>query len=312
MSAPQFVRGNYSDFYSSSQLPVLEAVFRYELMQSASQSKRDQLFNLRKTQRDIYQTTEMGDLPVFNTIPEGSDYTYSATNQGASKTIVPVKYGLGFSISEEAFDDGKFDEISDMTKKLAKSARETQELQAAAIFANAFTTQTTADGVALCSTSHTQAGGVGLRNRLSSDADLSVTSLETMLIDFETQFVGDTGHIYHLKPVKLVCNPLFARTAREILGSDLKANTSDNNMNPFKSEGIEVVSWSHLTSDTDAWFLLAEKSQTGLDIISRKPIETKAAGPDAGFDNDSIKYKSRYREKIDTVHPFGIFGSTGA
>jgi hypothetical protein len=58
--------------------------------------------------------------------------------------------------------------------------------------------------------------------------------------------------------------------------------------------------------------MVAEKSQTGLDIISRKPIETKSAGPDAGFDNDSMKFKSRYREKIDTVHPYGVFGSTGA
>jgi hypothetical protein len=82
-------------------------------------------------------------------------------------------------------------------------------------------------------------------------------------------------------------------------------------MNSLKQDGLMVVSSPHLT-DSDAWFLLADKSETGLDIISRKPIETKAAGPDSGFDNDSIKYKSRYREKVDTIHAYGVLGTPGA
>lgn len=311
MSAPVFQRGNFSHFYSSSALPVLEAVFRWELMQTASGKSLRDLFNMRKTQRDIHQTSEVGDLPMFNQISEGTDYTYAATNQGASKTVVPLKYGLGFSISEEAVDDGKFDEMADLTRKLAKSGKESQELAAASILNNAFSAQTTADGVALCSTTHSLPTGVTLRNRMSSDADMSQTSLDTALTDFETQFIGDTGIIYSMTPKVLVCHSSFKRYAKELLGSDGKPDTADNNLNAFQSEGIVVVSSPHLT-DTDAWFLLAEKSQTGLDIISRKPIETKAAGPDAGFDNDSIKFKSRYREKIDTIHPYGIYGSTGA
>lgn len=309
MSAPAFLRNNFTDFYSSAQLPVLEAVFRWELMQHPS--RREALFNLRKTVRDIYQTSEVTDLPMFNTVPEGTDYTYASTKQGASKTVVPVKYGLGFTISEEAVDDGKFDEIADMVRKLAKSARESQELQAMAIFNNGFTSQTTADGVALFSTSHTLPSGGTMRNRLSSDADLSQTSLDTMLSDFETQFIGDTGIIYTMKPRVLLVHPNSKRYAKELTGSTLKPDTTDNNLNAMLEDNLIVVSSPHLT-DLDAWFILAEKSDTGLDIVSRKPIETKAAGPDAGFDNDSIKYKSRYREKIDTIHAYGSFGTTGA
>jgi hypothetical protein len=274
-------------------------------------SRRELLFNMRTTDRDIYQTSELADLPMFNTIPEGTDYTYSAPRQGANKTIVPLKYGLGFSISEEAVDDGKFDHIADMVRKLAKSARESQEIQAMAMFNNGFTTQTTADGVALFSTSHVLPGGGTLRNRLSTDADLSQTSLDTMLSDFETQFVGDTGIIYTMKPKYLVVHPNSKRYAKELVGSPAKPDTTDNNLNAFLDDMIQVVSSPHLT-DLDAWFLTSDPSNTGLDVISRKPIETKAAGPDAGFDNDSIKYKSRYREKIDTVHAYGVFGSTGA
>lgn len=309
MSAPQFVRGNYSDLFSSSQLPVLEALFRWELSQY--DSKREKLFNTRKTDRDIYQTSELADLPLFSSIPEGTDYTYSTVRQGASKTITVTKYGMGFSISEEAVDDGKFDHIADMVKKLAKSGRESQEVAAMNILNNAFGSSTVADGLALCHTAHTLPSGSTFRNRMSTDADLSESALQTCLTDFETQFVGDTGIIYSIKPKYLIVAPANKRYAMELLGSSGKPDTTDNNINSLKSDGLEVVCSPHLT-DTDAFFLSAEKSQTGLDIISRKPIETKAAGPDSGFDNDSIKYKSRYREKVDCVHAYGFYGSSGA
>jgi hypothetical protein len=97
----------------------------------------------------------------------------------------------------------------------------------------------------------------------------------------------------------------------ELIGSDLKADTSDNNVNSLKNDGLRVVSSPHLT-DADAWFLLADPSETGLRIISRKPIETKAGGADVGFINDSILYKTRYRESIGCTHAYGMMGSQGA
>jgi hypothetical protein len=78
-------------------------------------------------------------------------------------------------------------------------------------------------------------------------------------------------------------------------------------MNSLKSDGIEVVGSPHL-SDTDAWFLLADKSETGLRVIVRKGIETKS---NEEFDNDSLKYKSRYREIVGAIHAYGAWGTTG-
>jgi hypothetical protein len=141
-----------------------------------------------------------------------------------------------------------------------------------------------------------------------------------MLVDFETQFVGDSGIKYMVKPKYLVVAPDNKRPARELIESDLAARvttqgatgvTNVNNKNTLVDEGLVVISSPHLT-DSDAWFLVSEPSDNGLRIISRKPIETKAGGPDAGFINDSILYKCRYREKIGAVEPIGIFGTTGA
>lgn len=316
--SPKFLRDNYSDLYGAAMLPALEEVFRYTLSQHPS--RREMLFSKKSTQRDIWQSTSMHDLPLLQEVAEGQEYSFNATKQGASKTLKPVKYGMGVSISEEAAEDGKFDEIADLIQKLAKSARESQEIQAMNVFNNGFSSETTADGVALFSTSHVLPSGGTMRNRLSSDADLSDTSLEQMLVDFETQFVGDTGIIYSIRPRNLVVHPSNKRLAMELIGSELRAKTATagtdgitnvNNMNSLREDGLRVVSSPHLT-DSDAWFLTAEAVDTGLRIISRKDIETKAAGADAGFKNDSILYKCRYREKIGATEPIGVFGTTGA
>jgi hypothetical protein len=308
---PVFLKDNYSDLFGADMLPVLEEVFRCELQQHPS--RREMLFQKKSTSRDIWQSTAMHDLSLLQQVSEGQDYSFTASKQGASKTLKPVKYGLGVSISEEAAEDGKFDEIADLIKKLAKSARESQEIQAMNIFNNGFSTETTADGVALFSASHTLPSGGTFSNLLTA-ADLSDTSLEDMLVQFETAQVGDSGIIYSVRPRNLVVHPDNKRLAMELIGSDLRAANdgvaAKNNMNSLREDGLRVVSSPHLT-DTDAWFITAEAQDTGLRIISRKDIETKAAGADAGFVNDSILYKCRYREKIGATEAYGVMGSAG-
>jgi hypothetical protein len=298
-------------------LPALEELFKSQLQQAAG--VRDQLFKTVAHDRDIWQYSEIHDMPLMEQVNEGQDYSFEAPPQGANKTMVPVKYGLGFSISEEAVDDGKFSLIADATAKLAKSAKESQEIQGLGVINNGFSAETTADGAALFSTAHLLPSGGTFRNKLSSASDLSDSSLEQMLRDFETQFVGDSGIIYRIQPKVILVHPDNKRLAMELIGSELRATTATagtdgitnvNNMNSLKQEGLRVVSSPHLT-DADAWFMLAAPEDTGLRIISRKPIETKAAGPDVGYVNDSILYKCRYREKVGAVHGYGVFGTPG-
>jgi hypothetical protein len=307
--APVALRANYGDLFGVDMLPVLEELFVAEMERHPS--RRSQIFKTVSWDRDIWQSSEIHDMDLFNAIAEGSEYTFKRPKQGASKTLSVSKYGLGFSISEEMVDDGKFDLIGDMVKKLARSGMESQEIQAMNVFNNGFSSETTADGVAVFSLSHTLPSGGTFRNRLATQADLSVTSLETALSDFETVFTGDSGIIYNIKPKVLLVHPSNKRYAMELIGSDLKADTADNNMNSIKQDGLIVVSSPHLT-DADAWFLLASPEETGLRIIQRKALETKAAGPDVGFATDAMLYKSRYREAIGVTHPYGILGTSGA
>lgn len=309
MSAPVFVRANYSDLFGSSMLPALEELFRGEL--EMHPSRREQLFKVVPTSMDIYQSSEIHDMPLFSEIPEGTDYSFQRPKQGANKTMSIVKYGLGFSISEEAVDDGKFDFISDAVRKMAKSAKESQEISAMNVLNNGFSSETVADGLSLFNTAHTLPSGLTFRNRPSAEVDLSQSALDSALNDFETQFIGDSGIIYRMMPKVLLVHPSQKRYAKELIGSDLKPDVMDNNMNSLKDEGLVVVSSPHIT-DTDSWFLLSSPEETGLRIISRKSIETKAGGADVGFLNDSILYKARYREQVGAVHAYGVWGTTGA
>ena len=305
-NSPAALRANYTHLFGADMLPVLEEIFRYELAQHSS--VRDMIMKTVTTDRDIWQSSEMHDMPLHSEVAEGTEYSYTRPKQGSSKTLVPVKFGLGFSISEEAVDDGKFDHISDAIAKMARSAKESQEIDAMNILNNGFTTETAADGVVVFSTAHTLPSGGTFRNRLSTDADLSTTSLRQMITDFETQFVGDSGIIYSVRPKNLIVPSNLRAYAQELIGSSLKADTAENNMNSLGQEGLRVISSPHLT-DVDGWFLTADPSETGLRIISRKGVETRS---DEDFDTDSIRYKSRYREKLGVTHAVGIFGTTGA
>lgn len=306
---PVAVRSQFSDLFGSTMLPVLEELFRQTYQQHPS--RRSLLFKMISHDRDIWQSSEIHDLDLFNEIAEGTEYTFKRVKQGADKTLVIKKYGLGFSISMETVEDGKFDLIADMTRRLARSGMESQEISAMNIFNNGFSTETTADGLSLFNSAHTLPSGGTFRNVLSTPSDLSRSSLEQMLIDFETVFVGDSGIIYDIKPRFLLVAPENKRYAMELIGSDLRPDSADNNMNSLKGDGLQVVSSPHLT-DTDAWFLVGMPEDHGLRIIVRRPMETMAAADAVGWMTDSILYKSRYREIIGATHPFGIMGTAGA
>lgn len=312
MAGPAFLRSNFSDLYGSSQLPALEWLFRHELPMHAG--IRGRLAKMKSTQRDIWQMTSTHDVDQFVKVEEGEDYTFVTTKQGASKTLTINKYGLGISISEEAIADGKFDELADLIKKLARSAQESREVAFVNLFNNGFSSETTPDGLSAFNSAHTFPSGRTMSNVLSVASDLSESSLQNARYLFSTAFIGDTGIIYKMTPKKLLVHPANEAYAEELVGSSGKPDSNDNNLNSLLRHRIEVISSPHLT-DEDAWFLLAEDGDgpgVGCVIVEREGIVTKAGGPAVGFMNDSVLYKSRYREAMGWVHPYGVIATAGA
>lgn len=313
MATPKFIQSNYSDFFGSSMLPVLEEVFRANLQRHPS--VRDQIFRKVKHDREIWQYSELHDMPLLSSVSEGSDYLFKRPLQGSDKTLTIVKQGLGFSISEEAVEDGKFNYIADAIAKMASSAMETKEQAGMDVLNNGFSSETVADGQPVFDAAHTTpTGSITFANEPSTSVDLSFTSLADALTEFDKNFRGDSGIYYKIRPKFLVVPSELKLYAKQLVASAGQADTADNNMNPFRDD-LMVISSPNLT-DSDAWFLISDPSmgghQNGLVSVERKGIETKAAGGDAGFINDSILYKCRYRDAIGAVHAYGLYGSPGA
>src|ERR1044071_4137349 len=100
----------------------------------------------------IVTVAPYGDVPQK---PEGEEYATDLIQQANTKDVTPLEWGLMAEISETAEEDDLENILSQHGKFLTFSMNQVAEKQAAAVFLGGFSTQTTADGVALYSTSHT-------------------------------------------------------------------------------------------------------------------------------------------------------------
>jgi hypothetical protein len=308
MSAPVGLRSQYSSLFGTTALPVLEELFMSEY--DTAPMVRDRIFATVATDRDIWQSQDVNDLPLMAAVAEGSEYSYTRPTQGYNKTFTPVKYGGGFSVSQEMVDDARFDVIGNWARKLGKSARASREIVAMNILNNGFTSEQSQDGVSVFNTAHL-IDGATFSNVITNNPDLSESSLQAALAQFERAFVNGRGVINSIAPRTLIVSPENHRYAMELTQSEMKADTADNNINSIRLvDGLQVIASPYFT-DPDAWFLSGSPEDTGLKIIMRQDIRTAVSGMDLGFHTDSLFYKCSYREAVGVSRPQGILGSSG-
>lgn len=275
------------------------------------QPKFTRLFDKMNTDRKferIVTTAPFGDVPQK---PEGEEYATDLIMQANTKDIYPLEWGLMFEVTETAEEDDQYDELAKKSRYLVFSMRQVQDKQAALVFDNGFSTQKTADGVALFSTSHTLKRGGTAKNRPSSDADLSVTSLAQAFIDLDTDTKLESGQI--VSPASgyyLHIAPANRFNAARILKSTLIPGEANNDINPLKDLDITIVVNPFL-ADTDAWYLVPkEKDANGLKYVVRKPISQPPPMTDPRTGNRL--YKLRARMTWDSVDWRSTYGTTGA
>lgn len=261
----------------------------------------------KKFERTV-TTAPFGDVPQK---PEGEDYATDLIMQANTKDVTPIEWGLMFEVTETAEEDDQYDELAKKAKYLVFSMRQVQDKQAAAVFNNGFSTQLTADGIALYSTAHTLKRGGTAKNRPSSDADLSVTSLSQAFIDLDTDTKLESGQL--VMPAKgfyLVVAPANRFNAYRIVKSALIPGEANNDVNPMKDLDITVVVDPFLT-DLDAWFLVPkDKEANGLLFLERKPITQPPPMTDPRSGNRL--YKLRARMCWDSVDWRNNYGTSGA
>jgi hypothetical protein len=269
------------------------------------------LFKKQTTDRKFEQivtTAPFGDVPQK---PEGEEYATDLIQQANTKNVTPLEWGLMFEVTETAEEDDQYDELAKKSKYLVFSMRQVQDKQAALVFDNGFSTQTTADGVALYSTAHTLKRGGTAKNRPSSDADLSVTSLAQAFIDLDTDTKIESGQI--VRPATgywLHVAPANRFNALRIINSVKDPESANNAVNPLSDLDI-TIKVNPFLSDTDAWYLVPKaKDANGLLYLERKPISQPPPMTDARTGNRL--YKLRARMVWDSVDWRNTYGTTGA
>lgn len=270
---------------------------------------------LFRTQSSDKKFERFVSLAPFGDIPqkaEGADYAFDLIQQGYTKDVTPLEFGLGFALTETADEDDQFGEIAKYAKYMAFSARTVQRKQAAAVFNNGFSAQLTADTVALFSTSHTLKRGGTAKNRPSSDADLSIDSLMQAFIDLATDSKMESGQVMEIpEAYYLYVPPQLRFIATQIVKTVGLPDTMLNDINPVKANyDIEVIV-DPLLTDTDAWFLVPKsKDRHGLIHLDRKGI-TMARPMDDALTGNHIN-KVRFRMTWDSLWWQNVYGTSGA
>ena len=250
-----------------------------------------------------------GDVPEK---PEGTEYTTDLIQQANTKDVTPREWGLMFEYTETADEDDQYDELKKKSKYLAFSMGRVEDKTAADVFNLGFSTQTTADGVALFSTAHTLKRGGTAKNRPSSDADLSFTSLVQAFTDLATDTKIESGQLAEPpESYLLLVPPHLEMLAHRLVKSTGIPQSAENDTNPLKDlRKITVMVWPDLT-DTDAWFLVPmDKERNGLIYAERIPITLKPVVEDPRTGN--MLARIRCRKTWDALDWRNSYGTSGA
>jgi hypothetical protein len=248
-----------------------------------------------------------GNAPVKT---EGAAISYDEATQQWTARYQHETVALAFSITEEAEEDGQYGSLAARyTKALARSMASTKEIKAANIFNNATSgSYTGGDSVALLSTSHPTRNG-NQSNTLSTAADLTETSLESILINI-ADMKDDRGLRIAAQGVRLIIPTAYVFTAERLLESQLRTGTADNDINAVKSGGYIPQGYHVMRriSDSDRWFVQTDVPD-GLKVFQRSPIKK---GMEGDFETGNVRYKVRERYSFGWTDWRGVFGSEGA
>lgn len=268
--------------------------------------------NSRRTYEESAYYAGLGTIPAK---PEGEPIGYDDMLQGPTKRWTHRTFGLGIRITEELIEDSLYPDIptemESFSRELGSSARETITLLTFDIFnsGTGTSTHTAGDALAIFSNSHTTLRGGTWSNLITPAADLSATTLQTSLDNFENTR-DDTGKIQMIKSEWMLVNPSNAWKAKELLNSGYDPETANNAINTIKERNLKLISTAYYT-DTDAFTLIARPaiSNGGVIAFLRRKV---SFARDGDFDTGDALFKVTFRFSVEVNKPNNLYHSGGA
>ena len=297
-------------------LPGLNALFGMEYARYGEEHK--EIYETEKSERSFEEETKLagfGSAPVKN---EGQAIAYDNAQEAFTARYNHETIALGFSITEEAVEDNLYDSLSARyTKSLARAMSYTKQVKAASVINNGFNgSYLGGDGVTLFgnNSSNTRVGhplvngGVNF-NSPTVGVDLNETSLENAVIQIAA-WTDERGLLIAAKPRKMIIPPALMFVAKRLLDTELRVQTSDNDINALKQMGAipEGYTVNHYLTDSNGWYLITDVPN-GMKHFERVALQNSM---DGDFDTGNVRYKARERYSFGWSDPLGMWGSAGA
>lgn len=284
-------------------VPGLKQVFFNEYADWPEEFRQFQ--NVEGSKRSFEEKMLVAAFGLTQIKPEGTGMSFDDLTDRPPIRLTHVARGLGFRVTREAMDDELYNVINQAPASLSRSVRQTKEIIGVAPLNNAFDSNFLGmDGEELCHDAHPLLGGGTFDNKLTSD--LTPTAIRAALIAAE-KYIDDKGLNIMVRMTQLIVPPDLMFKAREILGSQLKPFTSDNEINVLKEQGLSSLVLHFLTSTT-AWFLLSDKRDHSLQYFER--ILPTFENADDFHTGDAL-FKTYHRDSAGFWNHFGIIGSDG-
>ena len=267
------------------------------------------LYSTEQSMKAFEEDVQMIGFGAAPTKAEGAMINYDSGREGFVSRYVHETVALAFAITEEAEEDGLYGSLgAKYARALARSMQHTKEIKGANIFNNATTTSVGGDGQALMNGSHPLGGGGTASNILATPADLSETSLETLLVQI-SQAVDDRSIPIALSGRKLAVPPGLIFIAERIIKSNLRPGTADNDINAMRNMGMipEGVVVNQRFTNPDQYFILTD-CPDGMKHFVRSPIKKAVEGD---FESGNLGYKCRERYSFGFTDWRGVYGSEG-
>lgn len=250
----------------------------------------------------------------------GEQETINNTNTRIGNTVTKFsqKYTKQIPISDEAFRDDRHSVRAQLGRQVGDRARTTiDSFGILETYGDAFagSINTTDDGVALASNSHVTLSGLTIDNLETGNATPDNVWTGTVSLAGQKSQDGDAGsHVLE----GIVCPFLLYKTFKEIMNSQLLANSGENNINVFDTDYGEVrmVASIFLGSAYNS----ASNANTSYHLLGRNHtitrhqfygLTTSMLGPEQTT-TDSYVMRYKFHERTYPKTWTGYVGSNGS
>lgn len=293
--------------------PGIRKVF-YEHLQQTKFKYKSLFANLNSQRASEQDLTGVG-LDDWKLTQEAKASQFSTTIQGFIRNYVHNEWTSGLKITKKMWDDDQYNVVSRHPAGLARTAGRTIDKEASKVYINAFNTNFAvgADGLALCTASHTREdAGTTLSN--TATGVLNYDNIETGSVAM-MEYKDGRGELVDVEPDTLLVPPALEREAKTLMGSTGRPSSSDNDINVYEG-AYNVMVWKRIGaagggSDT-AWFLLDNGLATdgsGLNVFMR-------VNPFIERENETETHVNKWIGYMRFIIGFtdwrGVYGSTGA